>query len=126
MSLSHRRRCVAVVLAPALLLFTGCMIGPDYKPPAVAVSDNWLESGDRRVNTGSATYRNWWTTFNDPVLDRLVERAYRDNLSLRQAGGRGLPGRAPLGGAPRRLFPPIPRSAGPPRSLPPAASAPPG
>src|SRR5262249_59415839 len=126
MSLSHRRRCVAVVLAPALLLFTGCMIGPDYKPPAVAVSDNWLESGDRRVNTGSATYRNWWTTFNDPVLDRLVERAYRDNLSLRQAGVRGLPVRAQPGGATRGIFPPSEHARGHLEYFPPSEPAPPG
>ena len=81
------------------------MIGPDYKPPAVAVSDSWLESGDRRVSTGSATYRNWWTTFNDPVLDRLVERAYRDNLSLRQAGVRVLQARAQLGIVTGSIFP---------------------
>ena len=105
MSPSHRRRCAAVVLAPVLLLVTGCMIGPDFNRPKVAVSDTWLESGDQRVGTGSATYRNWWTAFNDPVLDRLVEQAYRDNLSLRQAGMRVLQARAQLGiaiGEPRR------------------------
>jgi NodT family efflux transporter outer membrane factor (OMF) lipoprotein len=105
MSLSHRRRCAAVVLAPALLLVTGCMIGPDFSRPKVAVSDKWLESGDQRVSTGSATYRNWWTAFNDPVLDRLVEQAYRDNLSLRQAGVRVLQARAQLGIAIGEVFP---------------------
>ena len=44
-----------------------------------------LETGDGRVSTDSATYRSWWTTFNDPALNRLIERAYRGNLSLRQA-----------------------------------------
>jgi NodT family efflux transporter outer membrane factor (OMF) lipoprotein len=105
MNLSHRLRCVAVVLAPALLLFTGCMIGPDFKRPTVAVSDNWLEAGDRRVNTGAATYRNWWTAFNDPVLNRLVEQAYGENLSLRQAGVRVLQARAQLGIAIGEVFP---------------------
>src|SRR5262245_23115156 len=101
----QHRRFAAALLSTTLFLLTGCMIGPDYKPPAVAVSDSWLESGDRRVSTGSATYRNWWTTFNDPVLDRLVERAYRDNLSLRQAGVRILQVRAQLGIATGSIFP---------------------
>src|SRR5262245_2420555 len=105
MTLSHRRRRAAVVLAPALLLFTGCMIGPDYKSPAVSVSDNWLETKDRRVSPASATYRNWWTAFNDPVLDRLVERAYGQNLTLRQAGVRVLQARAQLGIAIGDIFP---------------------
>ena len=90
MSLLHRRRYAAVVLAPALLLFSGCMIGPDFKPPTGAVSESWLGSKDRRVSVESATNRNWWTTFDDPVLNHLVERAYRENLSLRQAGVRVL------------------------------------
>ena len=59
------------------------------------VSSNWLETGDPRVSTGSARYRDWWQAFNDPVLDRLVERAYRENLSLRSAGMRVLQARAP-------------------------------
>jgi NodT family efflux transporter outer membrane factor (OMF) lipoprotein len=95
----------AVVLAPALLLFTGCTIGPDFHQPTAAVSDKWLESGDQRVSTGSATYRNWWTAFNDPVLDRLVERAYGENLSLRQAGVRVLQARAQLGIAAGEFYP---------------------
>ncbi len=102
---SHRSRCAAVVLAPVLLLFTGCLIGPDFKRPEVAVSDSWLESKDRRVSVESATNRNWWTTFDDPVLNRLVERAYRENLSLRQAGVRVLQARAQLGIASGSIFP---------------------
>src|SRR5262249_23382201 len=105
MSMSPRRRCAAVVLAPALLLVTGCMIGPDFKRPTVAVSDKWLESGDPRVSTGSATYRDWWTAFADPILNRLVERAYRANLTLRQAGVRVLQARAQLGIAIGDIFP---------------------
>jgi len=101
----QHRRFAAGLLSTTLFLLTGCMIGPDYKPPAVAVSDSWIESGDRRVSTGSATYRNWWTNFNDPVLDSLVERAYRDNLSLRQAGVRVLQARAQLGIVTGSIFP---------------------
>ena len=106
MSGSHRkRRAAVVVLAPALMLFTGCMIGPDFSRPKVAVSDTWLETRDPRINTASATYRKWWTAFNDPVLDRLVERAYQGNLSLRQAGVRVLQARAQLGIAIGEVFP---------------------
>jgi NodT family efflux transporter outer membrane factor (OMF) lipoprotein len=106
MSLSHRRRCAAVVLAPALFLLTGCLIGPDFQRPTAAVSDNWLESKDRRVSVESAaTNRLWWTTFDDPVLTSLVERAYRENLTLRQAGVRVLQARAQLGIATGSIFP---------------------
>jgi NodT family efflux transporter outer membrane factor (OMF) lipoprotein len=94
-----------ILLVPVLLAFSGCMVGPDFKRPEVAVSETWLATRDRRVSTESATYRSWWTAFKDPALDRLVEQAYRENLSLRQAGVRVLQARAQLGIAIGDVFP---------------------
>ena len=94
-----------ILLVPVLLAFAGCMIGPDYQRPKVSVSPNWGETGDQRVSTESTTYRDWWRAFNDPVLDRLVARAYRDNLTLQQAGVRVLQARAQLGIAVGEVFP---------------------
>jgi NodT family efflux transporter outer membrane factor (OMF) lipoprotein len=81
------------------------MIGPNYQRPKVSVSPNWGETADQRVSTESTTYRDWWRAFNDPVLDRLVARAYRDNLNLQQAGVRVLQARAQLGIAVGEVFP---------------------
>src|SRR5437867_7701687 len=94
-----------ILLVPVLLAFAGCMIGPDYQRPKVSVSSSWGETGDQRVSTESTTYQDWWQAFNDPVLDRLVARAYRDNLTLRQAGVRVLQARAQLGIAVGEVFP---------------------
>jgi NodT family efflux transporter outer membrane factor (OMF) lipoprotein len=80
------------------LVMAGCVkVGPDFSPPAATVSPNWLEAGDQRVKTGAAEYRHWWRAFNDATLDRLIEKAYRENLSLRIAGVRVLEARAQLG-----------------------------
>src|SRR5437899_3102083 len=92
-----RHRFEVIVLVPVLLAFAGCMVGPDYQPPKTMVSSNWLETRDPQLSTASATYRDWWTAFNDPALDRLVEQAYRENLPLRTAGVRVLQARAQLG-----------------------------
>jgi outer membrane protein TolC len=81
------------------------MVGPNYQRPKVSVSPSWGETGDRRLSTESSTYRNWWKAFNDPALDRLVARAYRDNLTLQQAGVRVLQARAQLGIAVGEVFP---------------------
>jgi NodT family efflux transporter outer membrane factor (OMF) lipoprotein len=94
-----------ILLVPALLAFAGCMVGPNFQRPKATVSANWLESGDPRISTGSATYRDWWRAFDDAVLDRLVARAYLENLSLRQAGVRVLQARAQLGIAIGEFFP---------------------
>lgn len=88
------------------LLAAGCMkVGPDYAPPPLATSDTWLEAADQRVSTQPAEYRAWWQTFQDPVLDHLVDKAYQQNLPLRQAGVRVLEARAQLGIARGQLFP---------------------
>jgi NodT family efflux transporter outer membrane factor (OMF) lipoprotein len=94
-----------ILLVPVLLAFAGCMVGPNYQRPKVSLSPNWGETGDQRVSTESTTYRDWWRAFNDPVLDRLVARAYRDNLTLHQAGVRVLQARAQLGIAVGEVFP---------------------
>jgi NodT family efflux transporter outer membrane factor (OMF) lipoprotein len=94
-----------ILLVPVLLAFAGCMIGPSYQRPKVSVSPNWGETGDQRVSTESTTYRGWWRAFNDPVLDRLIAQAYRDNLTLQQAGVRVLQARAQLGIAVGEVFP---------------------
>src|SRR5262249_28154569 len=108
MNLPHRRkRCGfgIVLFVPALLAFAGCMVGPDFRQPKAMVSAYWLESRDAWVSTDSATYRDCVRAFNDPVLDRLVEQAYRDNLTLQGAGVRVLQARAQLGIAIGEIFP---------------------
>jgi len=92
--------------AIALLLLCGCVkVGPDFKRPEAEVSANWLESGDLRVSTSAAEYREWWKIFNDPALDRIIELAYSRNLSLKAAGVRVLEARAQLGIAVGNFFP---------------------
>jgi len=99
-----RRRFEIALLVPALAL-GGCMVGPNFQRPKPAVSANWLDTGDSRVSAESATYLEWWKAFGDPVLDRLVEHAYRENLSLRSAGVRVLQARAQLGIAIGEIYP---------------------
>jgi len=81
------------------------MVGPNYQRPKVSVSPSWGETEDLRVKTESTTYRDWWSAFKDPALDRLIARAYRDNLTLQQAGVRVLQARAQLGIAIGEIFP---------------------
>src|SRR5215470_620697 len=108
MKLRHRRgrhRLEIALLACAILAFSGCMVGPDFQRPKTSVSPSWLDTQDARLSAASATYRDWWTVFNDPILDRLVEQAYRENLPLRTAGVRVLQARAQLGIAIGDFFP---------------------
>jgi len=95
------------------LFLSGCFkVGPNYSRPPVAVSEAWLDVGDQRVKPEATQYRNWWRVFDDPVLDRLVDQAYRENLSLKIAGVRVLEARAQLGIAVGELFPQTQQASG--------------
>jgi NodT family efflux transporter outer membrane factor (OMF) lipoprotein len=100
-----RARSGLIVLVPVLLTFAGCMVGPNYQQPKVSVSPSFGETGDPRLSAESTNYRDWWKAFNDPVLDRLIARAYQDNLTLQQAGVKVLEARAQLGITVGEIFP---------------------
>src|SRR5882724_5415949 len=100
-----RLRSGLILLVPVLLAFAGCMVGPNYQRPKVSVSPSFGEGGDPRLSAESTNYRDWWKAFNDPALDRLIARAYRDNLTLQQAGVKVLQARAQLGISVGEIFP---------------------
>lgn len=81
------------------------MIGPDFVAPTAPVADRWDQAADPAVDTTSAPRPEWWQLFGDPVLDRLVDTAYRQNLTLRMAGVRVLEARAKLGLAIGEIYP---------------------
>ena len=102
LSLGGLLRLMAVGLS---VLAGACMIGPDYKPPPAPVAKVWTEGGTASVDTARQEYRDWWSVFNDPVLSRLIDVAYHQNLTLMTAGVRVLEARAELGVAIGEFFP---------------------
>ncbi len=108
----HESRLWFVALI-SISLLSGCVsVGPDFHRPETVVSPNWMEAGDERVRSGPADYREWWKAFNDPVLDRIIDRAYRGNLTLRIAGLHVLEARAQLGIAIGSIFPQTQQASG--------------
>ena len=108
---SCNRLCVTLLVS--VLFAPGCVkVGPEFSHPPAKVSSSWQDAGDQRVKTEWAEYKNWWQAFNDPVLDRLIERAYRENLSLRIAGVRVLEARARLGVIVGGLYPQTQQASG--------------
>ncbi|MBW2688689.1 MAG: efflux transporter outer membrane subunit [Deltaproteobacteria bacterium] len=95
-----------LLVALAALPFTGCMLGPDFQTPEAELPESWTEpEGVAFENQSSEENIEWWTQFNDPVLDKLVQTAYQQNLSLRTAGLRILEARARLGLVQGELYP---------------------
>ncbi len=77
------------ILLPALL--TGCVVGPDYRTPQLAVPTVWHSDtggGLKTVPLESARLSRWWQTLDDPLLSRLVAEAAANNLDLKLAEAR--------------------------------------
>ena len=79
------------VILPALILIAGCMVGPDYHPPAPKAPATWAGVTNALANAASITTTNtaelarWWEKFRRPKLTALVEEALRTNLDVRLA-----------------------------------------
>jgi outer membrane protein TolC len=66
----------------------GFKVGPNYSKPAAPVADEWIDSNNEGLITGPMETAGWWRAFGDPALDRLINIAYEQNISLREAGFR--------------------------------------
>ncbi len=76
------------------VLLQGCTVGPDFVPPHAATPPAWTDAALKpvpaRAETSTpaptpVTLAAWWTSFDDPTLTSLIERATASNLDLRQA-----------------------------------------
>lgn len=103
---SGQRACHGLMIAAVLISGAGgCMVGPNYKEPAVRLEQEWMDPGHPGVQRGPAELTNWWKAFNDPILNDLVDRAYRNSPTLQAAAVRVLQAQAARGIAVGLLFP---------------------
>jgi multidrug efflux system outer membrane protein len=87
------------------LVLAGCAVGPDYQYPNPVLPASWQEGQQGGLDTRPATLTQWWTEFNDKLLDSLVERATQSNLDLAVAEARIREARAVLGVTGADLWP---------------------
>jgi NodT family efflux transporter outer membrane factor (OMF) lipoprotein len=95
--------CVAT--GPLEWIRNGFKVGPNYCRPPAPVADEWIEGNDPRVQSRHLKYGGWWSVFQDPTLNALVETAYRQNLTLRVVGARVLQARAQQAISVGNIFP---------------------
>ena len=123
-----RALAAAALSACALLAQPGCMVGPDYHAPVVEMPGDWVSapggpgaitpttrpSATTQMTSSSrpstptsqpAEVVQWWRTFDDPVLDSLIDRALTSNLDLLQATSRVRAARASRRVASSALYP---------------------
>ncbi len=97
---------VRVGLLSLSVLTTACTtLGPDFQKPEAPVAGNWQDIDAPELKTETVDHGEWWSLFGDPVLSKLIDTAYQQNLGLRIAAIRILEARAQLGIAVGNLYP---------------------
>ena len=95
---------VTLALACATLL-GACTMGPNFTRPETTPPTAFPAAAASSPDVGSKAVarafdgRQWWSVFKDPVLDRLVDEAQRQNLDLQTAALRIEEARAQRGSA---------------------------
>jgi len=96
---------VRLSIGSLLLAFAACSVGPAFTRPQAALPAAWQAANNPHLAATAAADALWWKSFNDPVLDRLVDLARRQNLPLQVSGLRIVEARAQWGIATGRQFP---------------------
>ena len=75
------RKLLTAAVAAALC---SCAVGPNYHRPVTPVDPQFANVGEPGINGGEVVSR-FWTLFNDPKLDQLVDDALKENKDLKRA-----------------------------------------
>jgi NodT family efflux transporter outer membrane factor (OMF) lipoprotein len=65
----------------SLCLMAGCMVGPRYEEPQIPFAPEFAESEEE--SGAEIDLRSWWTQFEDPILNQMIEEAIEKNYDLR-------------------------------------------
>jgi len=83
------------------------LVGVNYTAPEMVLPDAWHQRLAGDLNSGSSSLESWWRKFNDPTLNRLIDRSRKANPDLKLALERVTEARAARGVARSQLFPTI-------------------
>lgn len=86
------RRWLLMSAVSLSLSLSGCLLGPDYQRPDLALPAQYnapQSSGAPRASTTGAVQlpvtAQWWTLFGDATLNQLVQTASQDNADIQIA-----------------------------------------
>ena len=90
------------------ILVAGCAVGPDFTPPDMTVPSGWAGPPPLpTVTPAEKDLANWWTVFDDKMLQSLIQQAVESNLDLKFAEARVRQARAARGVAESFLGPTV-------------------
>ena len=89
-----------LILCVAVLSFTGCLVGPNYKRPIVNFPSTYRGLTDAEaasVTPASLGDQKWWEVFQDQQLQQLIRTALQQNYDVRIAAEHVLEAQQQLG-----------------------------
>lgn len=87
----HFRRIFWVV--PAALVLAGCVVGPDHRPPGIALSERYHSA---RSSAPRDPDSHWWRAYGSSIINDFVDRGLSQNLRIQQGLQRVIEARARL------------------------------
>lgn len=97
-----------IIYAAVTLALAGCMVGPDYHRPDTKLPASFNASEAAQADAQAAlNLDKWWETFQDPVLNELMDKAFADNLDIAKAVARIEEADAAMREAGAALFPQV-------------------
>jgi multidrug efflux system outer membrane protein len=102
-------KVVSVSVLTAIVI-GGCAVGPNFKKPEPNMPGRYVGAAGTQAASDEMLAR-WWTVFNDPNLNSLIERAEMSNLDLKVAEQRVRQARAQRGVVAAGLYPNLNASA---------------
>jgi NodT family efflux transporter outer membrane factor (OMF) lipoprotein len=105
-------------LSAALLLLTGCTVGPNYHRPDAPTAPAFKEStvpppnpqggGWKQATPNDSALRaNWWEIYQDPQLDKLEQQVAVSNQTLKAAYEQYMQARSAIQVARSQYFPTV-------------------
>jgi NodT family efflux transporter outer membrane factor (OMF) lipoprotein len=101
------RRALSITIATAVLLLSGCMVGPSYQRPSAIMAPSFKETTPASFaqNDGwkpgepsdTKLKGDWWTLFQDARLNELEAQVDTANQSLKSAEANFRAARAQIG-----------------------------
>jgi multidrug efflux system outer membrane protein len=92
------KRTALLGIVAALVLMTGCLMGPKYKRPTVDVPQEYrAPAPEQAAQASSLGNEQWWQVYQDPVLTQLIHTAIAQNYDVRIAAARVLEAQARVG-----------------------------
>lgn len=78
-------------MVTAILLLTGCAVGPEYRKPDLDMPAAYLSRAAVAKDPTTDNFEalaKWWTYLDDPILVRLIDAAVVNNFDIKKAESR--------------------------------------